>query len=231
VVDARLLSPPDYPLWLVDAQLDDGAMLTFDTDHGDEGLYVKEGELTVDGRRTQAGGAVVVESRAPCVVRAVGPTHVVHNGCAEIDPPADGPFGAPSPDGHGVHVVGPGGTWLSGSLEGVHAVWFADSACPTCRVAFFTVKGKEANDAPAHTHTQDEIIYLLDGGIRMGAHVYGPGTALCIPGNLRYKFRGEEGGHHFLNFRRGTSYQTNAGAEPLLETPEFRAGTFVGDVR
>lgn len=231
LTDARLLSPPDYPLWLVDAELADGAALEWDADHGDEGVYVERGELTVDGRRCPAGGAVVIESKAPCTARAVGGTRVAHLGTAETEPPGDGPFGPPDPDGHRVHVVGPGGVWRSGSLEGVHAVWFADSACPTCRAAFFTVHSPEANEGPAHSHSRDEIIYVLDGGIRMGAQVYGPGTALCIPHDLRYRFRGEEGGHRFLNFRRGTSYQTNAGAEPLIETPEARAGVYVGDVR
>lgn len=231
LTDARLLSPPEYPLWLVDAELEDGATLVWDEDHGDEGVYVQRGELTVDGRRAPAGGAIVVESHAPCVVRAVGDTWVAHLGTVDTEPPADGPFGPVDPEGHGVHVVGPGGTWRSGSLEGVHAIWFADSKCPTCRVAFFTVAGFEAKEGPAHTHSENEIIYMLDGGIRMGAQVHGPGTSLCIPADLRYKFWAEEGGHRFLNFRRGPSYQVNAGAEPLLETPEARAGVYVGDVR
>lgn len=240
VVDARLLSPPppDYPLWLVDAELADGAVLEWHADCGEEALYVQRGELTVAGRRCPAGGAVVIESGARCTVRAVGGAWVAHLGAAgsaqpaPAGPPADGALGPPpQPDGHGVHVVGPGGVWRSGALEGVHAVWFADSTCPTCRVTLFTVESSEAVDGPAHTHSQDEIIYLLDGGIRMGAQVFGAGTSLCIPHDLRYRFRGEEGGHRFLNFRRGLSYQTNAGAEPLIETPEARAGVYVGDVR
>jgi hypothetical protein len=228
---AKLLSPEGYPLWLVDATLEDGATLVWDGEHSDEGVYVQSGELTVDGRRCPAGGAVLVESNAPAVIKAVGETHVAHTGAVETVPPPDGPFGEVKPDGHSVHVIGPTGTWRSGSLEGVHAIWFADSACDTCRAAFFTVSSPDAHEGPAHTHTQDEIIYLLGGGIRMGATTYGAGTTLCIPGEMRYKFRGEEGGHRFLNWRRGTSFQTNVGSPTLIETPEGRAGVYVGDVR
>ena len=48
---------------------------------------------------------------------------------------------------------------------------------------------------------------------------------------MRYAFDGLAGGHRFLNFRAGVSYQTNAGGSPLLETAAAREGVYVGDVR
>ncbi len=219
--EARLLSPPAWPLWLVEVVLGDGGRLEWGTDHGDEALYLLEGAATVDGRPCPGGGAVVVEAGVGTSLVAEGGLRAAH-------------FGAPPAlhhDGHTVHVFGPGGQWLSGKLEGVSATWFTDSTCATCRAAFFLVDSPDRFRGPPHSHSQDEVIYLIGGGIRMGAHTYGAGTALSIPANVRYAFDGLEGGHRFLNFRAGESYQTNAGAAPLLETAAAREGVYVGDVR
>jgi hypothetical protein len=227
---SQRLSPDDYSLWLLEAAFEDGGVLRWDQSHGDQAVYVFEGGLSVDGRICPAGGAVIVESGAVAEVGAVGPTRVAHFGTRDAAPPTDGPFGAPEAAGHGVHVVGPGGRWTSGRLEDVRATWFADSTCPTCRAALFLVEADQGHDGPAHTHTEDEIIYLLDGGLRMGARAIGPRTSLCIPGKLRYAFRDAGVGHRFLNFRADASYQTRVGGEPLLETPMARGGEHVGDL-
>jgi len=227
---SRRLSPTDYSLWLLEAAFGDGGVLRWDASHGDEAVYVLEGALSVDGRVCPAGGAVIVESGADAEAGAVGPTRVAHFGTRRAAPPADGPFGAPGPAPHGVHAVGPRGRWVSGRREGVRATWFADSTCPTCRAALFLVEADESHDGPAHTHTQDEIIYLLDGGLRMGAQTFGPRTSLCIPGRLRYAFHAAGVGHRFLNFRADASYQTRVGGEPMLETPLARGGEHIGDL-
>jgi quercetin dioxygenase-like cupin family protein len=221
VRDARLLSPPGHPLWLADLALADGGGLEWGAEHGDEALYVLDGAATVDGRTCPAGGAVVVEAGVAASIVAEGNLRVAH-------------FGAPPTlhhDGRSVHVFGPNGQWLSGRLEGVRATWFTDSTCATCRAAFFVVQSPDRFRGPPHSHSQAEIIYLIEGGVRMGARTYGPGTALSIPADVRYAFDGLEGGHRFLNFRAGTSYQTNAGAAPLLETAAAREGVYTGDLR
>jgi len=218
---ARLLSPAAHPLWLVELELDDGGRLEWGADHGDEAVYVMDGEAQVDGRTCPVGGAIVVESGVETTLLALGPLRVAHFG-------GRGP--APR-EGRVVHVFGPGGQWVSGRLEGVNAVWFTDSTCPTCRAAFFVVDSPDRFRGPSHSHSRDEIIYLLDGGVRMGARVHGAGTALSIPADVRYAFDGLDGGHRFLNFRADVSYQTNAGAEPVLETAGARDGVYTGDLR
>jgi len=231
LASCRRLSPEDYSVWLLDAAFDPGGTIRWGESHGDEAVYVLEGGLSYDGRTCPTGGAVIVESGAEAEVCAVGPTRVAHFGTRDVAPPADGPFGAPYPVPHEVHVVGPRGRWTSGRREQVKATWFADSTCTTCRAALFLVEADEGHDGPPHSHSQDEIIYLLDGGLRMGARAMGPWTSLCIPGGLRYSFRSAGVGHRFLNFRADVSYQTSVGAEPLLETPMARGGDHVGDLR
>ncbi|HRE00277.1 MAG TPA: hypothetical protein PLV68_03200, partial [Ilumatobacteraceae bacterium] len=140
----------------------------------------------------------------------------------------------PLPDGHGVHVVGPGGMFQSGEREGVHAVWYADSTCPTCRCQLLEVTAPpdHGGRGKAHSHSEDEIIYLLDGGVSLGAYTLGADTSLCIPGDIRYALAGAASGHRFLNFRRDVSEQIyDRAAPPLLETGLARGGRATGDVR
>jgi hypothetical protein len=184
----------------------------------------------VDGRTCPTGGAVIIEAEAEAEVCAVGSTRVAHFGTREFTSPTGGPLGAADPAPRGVHVVGPRGRWTSGRREGVRATWFADSTCPTCRAALFLVEADEGHDGPPHSHSEDEVIYLLDGGLRMGARRIGPRTSLCIPGRLRYAFRAPGVGHRFLNFRADASYQTGVGGEPVLETPMARGGEYIGDL-
>jgi quercetin dioxygenase-like cupin family protein len=228
VVWSKALSPPGYALWLTKSELEDGGTLTWSNRHGDDGVYVLSGSLEIGGRSIPAGGAIIVESGAEASARAAGTTKIVHVGTASDTPPTDGLLGAPKPDGHHTHLVDPEGHFVSGQREGVRAVWFADSTCPTCRIALFTVEVDGRKDGAAHHHTADEIIFVLGGSISMGRATYGPGTALSIPGGVRYGFVGDPSGHHFLNFRRDISEQfTDRDGPGVLESALSRGGHLV----
>jgi len=222
------LSPAGYSLWLVESELEDGATLSWRAPHGDDGIFVVQGVLDVGGRLVPADGAVIVESGVETTIAARGRTRILHGGSRDDQAPGGGRFGPPAPAGHDVHVVGPAGRFVSGSWEGVRAVWFADSTCPTCRIALFTVEAPGAKHASAHHHSQDEIIFILSGAISMGRARHGPGTSLCIPAGTRYGFVGDPGGHRFLNLRGDASMQTNDRAAPALpETALERGGSLV----
>lgn len=235
---ARLMSPDDYSTWMIDAELAPGATLAWPDVHGDEGVYVVSGAVRVvsingeaDSRICPTDGCVVIESGAEAQIEAIETTRIVHVGPYQPDPPSEGLYGPPSPEGHSVHVVGPGGWFASGGRENVVARWFADSTCPTCRMAFFHVARTDgyAKDLP-HTHTQDEIIYILDGSIILGRHEYGPGHALCIPANVRYSVTTGPNGMAFLNYRPDVSVQAYGTAkDPELEGGIVRGGTEVAD--
>jgi quercetin dioxygenase-like cupin family protein len=77
---ARLLTPAAHPVRLVELELDEGARLEWATDHGDEALYVMDGEAEVDRRRCPAGGAIVIESGVARTLLAVGRVRVAHFG-------------------------------------------------------------------------------------------------------------------------------------------------------
>lgn len=61
-----------------------------------------------------------------------------------------------------------------------------------------------------HAHAEDEIIYILEGELRIGRKRLGPGASVFVAGNTLYGFRSGPEGVRFLNFRgRGnTSFIT-----------------------
>jgi quercetin dioxygenase-like cupin family protein len=215
---ARLVSPPGFSLWMVAAELDDGASITWPEVHGDEAVYVVEGRLAVDApgagtRTTPARGAAIVEAGAPARARAVGPTRVVHMGPRDPQPPTDGVNGPPLDAPRGVHVVGPRGTWTATDPSS-DSHYYADSTCPTCRITLLSVGRRGPYESAVHSHTQDELIHVVAGGIRLGRRHVGPGDTLAIAAGTRYGFRGDDDGFVFLNHRRDASYQCWPGDVP-----------------
>jgi len=223
---SRQLSPDNFSLWLVETDLSDAATLSWSAHDSDDAVFVLNGELDVEGRSCPAGGAVIVERGARVTATAKGSTSVAHFGSRShvLAPP--GPLHAPGPGGR-VHVVGPAGRFESGARENVSAVWFADGTCDSCRVQLFTVETPVSDDRRGrpHSHSQDEIIYLIDGAVSMGTYTFGPGTAVSIPADVRYALTAQDGGHRFLNFRRDVSWQIyELGSEPIIETAVARGG-------
>jgi mannose-6-phosphate isomerase-like protein (cupin superfamily) len=219
-----------FPLWVTWAEVAPGGEFTWTGRHGDEGLYVVEGALEFGDCICPSGGAVIIESGTPARVRTPNGAIVVHFGPEDLDPPADGIHGAPAREPRGVHVVGPGGVWAV-TDPGRDTRMFADSTCPHCRITlFFTGRDQEYRSS-AHSHSADEILYLLRGRIDFGSYHLGPGDAVAIRGDQRYQFRSGRDGFAFLNYRRDASQQTSEGSEPQLEGGRVRGLTFVNDTR
>jgi quercetin dioxygenase-like cupin family protein len=233
---ARRLSPEGFPLWVEVVDLDPGATLTWGPPRSDQVAYVTSGELEVAGRRCRPGGAIVVESEAAITATATDPTRLVHFGAWATGPPTDGPHGPPGARRDAVHVVGPTGWFSTRPRPEIEATWFADGTCPGCRAACFRVRRQGAGPPRGrpHTHSQDEIIYVLGGAIRLGALTCPAGSALSVPGGLRYAETSGPEGAVFLNFRRDASIQVyhEAGGPcaPRLEAALALGGTEVGDL-
>jgi hypothetical protein len=231
-VRSTFFHPDGYSLWQVEGELGQGAELRWDADgHGEEAVYVIEGELDVDGVRCGPDAAAIVEARASASMRATTATRIVHFGPSSTAPPADGLFGPPREPGHSVHVC----TLEQArplSEDGEYgARYYADSTCETCRITFFKVTAPEAKTAGSHIHSEDEIIRVLTGELRVGPNVVKAGSSVAIAGNYRYGFR-TPGPFSFLNYRRDASTYTGApGSEPVVETVDAWQATYASQGR
>lgn len=214
--DVRAAVPIDGPLRLVVWWLDGGSV-EWPASHGEEAVYVLDGEVAIDGRTVPAGGAIVLHADEPC--RLEGTARLAHFSSA-----TRGAVG-------GRHLVGPGGVSRSGAPSGSQATWFADSTCDGCGVALFRVeRDTPGNRGRSHSHSADEILFLVEGGIRLGAHEVPTDHAVFIPADTRYAVTCGPVKHAFLNYRPTASIQLYEGdAEPLPENGLGRGGELVED--
>lgn len=68
-----------------------------------------------------------------------------------------------------------------------------------------------------HSHSQDEIIHVLEGGVTIGNRKLGPGHVMYIKGGSQYKFDTGPEGVRFMNIRPGPSNYHVVGKEPVDE--------------
>jgi quercetin dioxygenase-like cupin family protein len=213
-------APIQGPLTLVVSWLGADDWVEWPASHGEEAVYVLEGNATVDGRIVPAGGAIVLHEGEPCQVG--GPARLAHFSGGE----------EPRGRAGGRHLLGPGGSFRSGSPSGSQATWFADSTCAGCDVALFRVeRDTPGNRGRSHSHSADEILFVVEGTIRLGAHELPAGHAVLIPADTRYAITCGPTKHAFLNYRPTASTQIYDGeTEALPEHALGRGGELVGDV-
>jgi hypothetical protein len=97
-------------------------------------------------------------------------------------------------------------------------LYFADSTCETCDIAFFRIDESGPYTSPSHLHSEDEIIHVLSGELQFGRQIVGPGMSVAIPAERRYAFRASAP-FSFLNYRAGASTVTMApGTRPFEES-------------
>jgi hypothetical protein len=198
---SRRAGPPGYSIWLVSSEVDRGASLRWRAGHGDEAVYVKRGSLEVDGRSCAAGGALIVEADAALEALVVEPSEFLHFGSVTDTPVERKPAGGPA---RGYHLVGPRGVYAREDPTHVTRI-FADASCPTCDAFLLHSSRTVRYRSAAHSHTQDELIHLLDGDISLGSHRLDPGDTLTVTANTRYRFEAGDQGYAFLNFSAAKS--------------------------
>jgi hypothetical protein len=101
----------------------------------------------------------------------------------------------------------------------------ADSQCPTCKLWFHENDYFGAGEVTAvHSHSEDEVIFVRAGTIRVGNRLYGAGTALAIAAHTKYGFSSGPGGLSFVNFRgKSPTYTSADGAVVLDEAQLWRS--------
>jgi mannose-6-phosphate isomerase-like protein (cupin superfamily) len=124
-------------------------------------------------------------------------------------------------DRRGVHVVRAEDAPSISTDDALSVTYLCDGTCPTCRITFLLVYGSGLADgysASSHLHSEDEIIHVLEGELRVGTLTVPAGTSIAVPANLRYSFRTSQP-FRFLNYRADVStILLKPGSEPILET-------------
>lgn len=195
------------PLHLHLHALAPGETLRIEASVVDRLAYVWHGAVEAGGCTLAKGSSMIVEhGRALALVAGSEPAQVLTFAAAH--PPAQ-----PREGGH-VHLLpvervsrAQPEAASGGVAGGMH--FAAD--CPTCEIWLHEnhFPGRaplptEDQERGIHSHSEHEIIFVTDGQIRLGAKLYGPGTAVAIAADTLYSFTGGPDGLSFINFRAGT---------------------------
>ncbi len=171
--------------------------------------YVWQGEVEAGGMRLASGSSVIAEHGGKVALAGAG------KGGEDALVLT---FSGSVPSCHGrtggnVHLLPasqvPGVADLSG--QGVGGKMHADGSCPTCEVWLHENHfgpseplGVEAAAKGIHSHSEDEVIFITAGAIRLGAKLFPAGTAVAIAANTLYHIAPGPQGMSFINFRPAT---------------------------
>jgi quercetin dioxygenase-like cupin family protein len=191
------------PIHLHLHQLQDGDTLRIAPVGVDCTTYLWQGKLRARDSVLTAGSSLIVERGAALDVAAS------EDGTMLLVFTARQSAGALRAGGH-VHLLPAenvphyGDTNAGGRLH-------ADASCATCTVWLHENSTPGQAEPPSqavraagvHSHTEDEVIVVTRGQIRLGNRLYGPGTAIAIAANTFYGFTTGPEGLSFVNFRAG----------------------------
>jgi hypothetical protein len=216
-----LLNRDSDPIHLHLHQLGPGASVQLDGDTTDVTIFVWKGGVEAHGSRLESGSSAIVEFGASLTLTACseGASLLAFNLTTRR-----------SDDRAGRHVhLLPNErvprTASLGAYEGISGAIHADSQCPTCSVWMhengYAIPNKET---PVHSHSEDEVIFVTSGTIRLGRRMYGPGTALAIAANTKYGFFAGPDGLNFVNFRGSSpTYKSGDGSVVMDEAELWRS--------
>ncbi len=196
------------PIHLHLCRLAPGAALAIGPAATDCALFVWQGEVRAGGAALPAGSSAIVEHGAALAVTGGGAGEALVLCFAAAAPPARPRAGGQVhllPAGRVPRMLAEAGaSGASGVSGGLHA----DSGCETCAVwlhenHFPGGIGQTPEQAQrgVHSHSEDEIIFVTAGAMRLGARLVGPGTALAIAADTLYGFSAGPEGLSFVNFR------------------------------
>lgn len=167
--------------------------------------YVWHGDATAGGHQLARGSSFVVERGEQLVISAGS------DRCDILLFAASEPLEHSRAGGH-VHILPNENVPRDAALTptGVSGGMHADSQCPTCSVWLHEngfpgaeLATPEEQSVGVHSHSEDEIIFIVSGEIRLGRKLYPEGTAIAIAADTLYSFTAGPDGMRFINFRAG----------------------------
>lgn len=202
------------PIHLRWHRMSPGAEIEIAGDPNDRLIYVWTGAVEAGGRGLDARSSAIVEFGASLVLRAAEEGATLLDFNVKERRPGDRA-------GRHIHLLPtehvPRTDRFHGA-EGIGGGIHADAQCPTCRVWLHEQSYVEQDKETAlHSHSEDEIIFVTGGSIRLGQRIYGPGTALAVGANVKYGFFSGPGGLQFINFRGSSPTYTSADGATVLD--------------
>lgn len=188
--------------------------------------YVWHGAVRAGGHDLPTGSSFIVERGESLDVEAAGEGGDVLLFAASHDPHQ------PEPGGH-VHLLPNAMVPRNEALTdtGVRGGMHADSQCPSCDVwlhenAFPGAEPVSPDDLTVgvHSHSEDEIIFVVSGAIRLGRKLFPAGTAIAIPAETLYSFTAGPDGLAFVNFRAGLPADICFPNGPTMNEAEYWRG-------
>lgn len=187
-----------------------GQHLTIAPTHHAVVLYIWHGAATAqsDSGDTPlpAASSALIERGATLTVTATQPAQVLtFTSASPGNPESAGPESTAK-----VHLLPRDRVPQSADLGGASNVGggiHADASLPTCPVWLhenhFPPTPADTIDTGngVHCHSEDEVIFITAGAMRLGNRPAGPGTALCIAADTMYSFLPGPEGLSFINFR------------------------------
>jgi hypothetical protein len=179
-----------------------GAMMRIGPTSADSITYVWQGDIETGGQSLPAGSSFIVEQSASAEIRngdqmtilltfqATRPSVSQPGAHLHLLPRKRVPYSANL--GHASRV---GGGMHSNASE--LPIWLHENDFPA------PVAPAATGEENLHCHSEDEVIFVVDGNIRLGNRLYGPGTALAIAADTFYSFEPGPAGLKFINFRAG----------------------------
>jgi hypothetical protein len=203
------------PLHLRLHKMGPGASLKVTGDPGDRMIFVWQGEVQAGGRKLAPRSSATVEFGASLTATAGKDGAQV----LEFSMTQRGPVQRPG--GH-VHLMPDEQVSRMISTSGAGMSLHADSQCPTCTVWLHENQyWKPDVETALHYHTEDEVMFVTGGSMRIGKRVYPPGTALAIAANTKYEFFSGPDGLAFVNFRAISPTYVKADGTMTLDEAEL----------
>lgn len=189
-------------------ELASGEVLRVGPMPADSVVYLWEGEVAAGGAKLPCGSSVMVERGA--VAELVGHADRSRLVLFSASQEANGNTGGSAAvrlmpaDRVPRYSEGPEGAAVQGGLHSDAA----DADCPVwLHENHLPAPAAEASPGDAergiHSHAEDEVIFVTAGDMRLGARLYGPGTAVAIAAHTMYGFTVGPAGLSFVNFRAG----------------------------
>ena len=193
------------PIHLHHHRLSAGERLTIAPGHHSAG-YVWRGGIAAAGHGLPAGSSFLVERGGVLEIaadddgaqvllfHAPGVNEAAGSGQVHLMPESTVPRYAPPPGEYGAS----GGLHFNAEGQVGH-IWLHENQLP----GMAEQGAGEVAERGIHAHSEDEVIFITAGSMRLGARLAGPGTALAIAADTFYSFTPGPEGLGFINFRPG----------------------------